>query len=295
MTKTKEPAADLRLAEPRRTGDDLAPAETVPADLASAGAAPASKRKVVIDLSLAIGLPTLGYYGAKAFGVNDYYALLIGTLIAGGRVVALAISSRRLDAFAAFMMLVYGVGLAAGLISGDARLMLAKDSLSDGLPGIAFLVSCVIGRPFLYYAIQGLAADDPARLTHLRRLWRTDSGFRRTMTQLSLVWGVVMLGFSLARLPLVYLLPINVMAGASNAAFYVMMVGLTIWSFRFGKRRGTRRGRLTRRLSPRRRAHRARRRSTRPARPAPHRPARSPARRVRRAQPPPQPESTWIR
>ncbi len=75
------------------------------------------------------------------------------------------------------------------------------------------------------------------RTRSLKQLWATDAGFRRAMTHLSLVWGAVMLAFSLVRLPLVYLLPINVMAGLSGIAYYAMMIGLLMWSFRVNKRR----------------------------------------------------------
>jgi hypothetical protein len=58
-----------------------------------------------------------------------------------------AIKARRLDPFAAYLLLTFGLSLAVGLASTDPKLILAGNTLVNGLGGLVFLASCVIGTP----------------------------------------------------------------------------------------------------------------------------------------------------
>jgi hypothetical protein len=81
-------------------------------------------------------------------------ALLAATLVAGGRVVWVAVRTRTITWFAALMMLVFGAGLGLAFLIGDPRLMLAKNSLSAALIGGAFLASLATKRPLTLVAFQ---------------------------------------------------------------------------------------------------------------------------------------------
>lgn len=59
---------------------------------------------------LDVGLPLVAYYGLHAVGVSDYRALLTGSVVAGLRVAFVALRSRRLDGFAAFLMALFASG-----------------------------------------------------------------------------------------------------------------------------------------------------------------------------------------
>jgi hypothetical protein len=62
----------------------------------------------------------------------------------GARLVWAAVRNRRVDPFALFLMVLFGVGLALTFITGDARFAVLKDSLTSFLAGIFFLGSCAL-------------------------------------------------------------------------------------------------------------------------------------------------------
>ncbi|MGH3571052.1 MAG: VC0807 family protein [Pseudonocardiaceae bacterium] len=185
---------------------------------------------------LDVGLPLLAYYGLHAVGVGDYRALLAGTVVAGLRVAFVALHNRRLDGFAAFLMAVFAVGLALSFATGDARFMLAKDSVGTAVAGLIFLGTCVVGRPMMFYAAQRLSATTSEKRELWNSLWQTKPAFRRGFRLMSVVWGVGLLVEAAVRIPLIYLLPIQVMVGLSTmlqaAAFSLLMT----WNMWYGKR-----------------------------------------------------------
>jgi integrase len=72
---------------------------------------------------------------------------------------------------------------------------------------------------------------DPHTLTLLRQqLYRTEPAAMRAFRVSALGWGVGLLGESALRVPLVYLLPIDVMVGLSTAMMVVTMLGLAVWN-----------------------------------------------------------------
>ncbi len=185
---------------------------------------------------LDVGLPLLAYYGLHALGVGDYRALLAGTIVAGLRVTFVALRSRRLDGFAAFLMAMFAVGLALAFATGDAKFMLAKYSVGTAIAGLIFLGTCVVGRPVMFYAAQRFAATTSEKRESWNTLWQTKPAFRHGFRVMSVVWGVGLLVEAAVRLPLIYLLPIQVMVGLSTvlqiAAFSLLMT----WGMWYGKR-----------------------------------------------------------
>lgn len=177
-----------------------------------------------------VGLPVAAYYIARAVGETPYISLLAGTVVAGLRVGYVALRDRRFDGFAAFLLAIFGVGLALTFVTGDARFLLAKDSLSTGVAAFIFLGTCVLGRPMCYYAARRMVARTPAKARRWESLWDSSSDFRHLFIVMTLVWGFGMLAEAVVRLPLVYLLPIDVMAGLSTAMQVAMFVLLSLWT-----------------------------------------------------------------
>jgi len=72
---------------------------------------------------------------------------LTATVLSGAKVSYDAVPARRLDPFARYLMLNFGLSLAVGVGTSDARLLLAGNTLVNGIGGLFFLVSCAIGKP----------------------------------------------------------------------------------------------------------------------------------------------------
>jgi len=190
-------------------------------------------RRMVGSMVWDVGLAVVAYYGARALGCSDYVALLAGTVTSAARITWVAVRDRRLDAFAGFLLVLFGVGLALTFVTGDARFVLAKDSVTSGVAGLLFLGSCLIGRPLTFYAAQRFAG--PAGAAELRAKAAADPAVRRRFTVMSVIWGAGLLTEALLRIPLAYLLPLDVAVGASSllmAAAYTILIGWTIHSAR---------------------------------------------------------------
>jgi intracellular septation protein A len=160
-----------------------------------------------------IGLSLVAYYGLRALGASPYVALLGGTVTAGLRIGYVWLRDRRLDGFAAFMLVEFGVGLAFALLTGDSRFLVAKESFSTAIAGLIFLASCWIGRPMVW---QAAARFQPAARAELERLWSTEPAFRRAFRGLTLLWGAGLLAESVARVVVAYTLPVDAAAGLSQ-------------------------------------------------------------------------------
>jgi hypothetical protein len=213
------------------------------ADAAEAGSSAAVEvpgvRAFLLPMMWDVGLPTAAYYTARAFGSAPCVSLLAGTAVAGARVCFVAAGSRRLDAIAAFLLAVFGIGLALSFLTGDARFLLAKDSVPTATAGLIFLGSCLAGRPLAYAWGRRIMARTPALQRRWSDMWSTEAAFRRVCYVVSLAWGFGLLLEACVRLPLIYAIPIDVMAGLSSALSFVtvsLLAAWTVWYVRWIQR-----------------------------------------------------------
>lgn len=190
-------------------------------------------RNMISSLAWDLGPSVAAYYGARALGFSEYVALLAGTVASAGRLLWVAVRDRRVEPFAMFLMVLFGVGLGLTFITGDARFVLVKDSMTSFLAGLFFLGSCALHRPLTYYAAQRFAG--PAGGDAVRAKF-ADPAIRRRFYLTSLVWGGGLLTESLMRIPLVFLLPIDAAVGASNVLMVLTYTVLITWTVRLTKR-----------------------------------------------------------
>ncbi len=219
----------------RDLSESTAPA-VVTVDSADARPSGPSTFGLIRMMLLDVGLPLIAYYGLHAVGVSDYRALLAGTVVAGLRVAFVALRSRRLDGFAAFLMAIFTVGIGLSFATGDARFMLAKDSVGTAVAGLVFLGTCAVGRPLMFHAAQRFSATTSEKRAWWNIKWQTSPGFRRGFRVMSVVWGAGLLVEAAVRIPLIYVLPIDVMVGLSTVLQVTAFTLLMMWSVWYGKR-----------------------------------------------------------
>ena len=191
-------------------------------------------RQLVMSMAWDIGPSVAAYYGARALGCTEYVSLLAGTVASALRLGWVAVRDRRLDPFALFLMVLFGVGLALTFVTGDARFVLVKDSLTSLLAGGFFLGSVALRRPLTYYAAQRFSGG--AARAGLVAQYTADPAFRRRFYVSSLVWGGGLTLESLLRIPMVFLLPIDTAVGASNVLMIAAYGLLISWTVRSTKR-----------------------------------------------------------
>ncbi|GAB2508937.1 VC0807 family protein [Nocardia heshunensis] len=170
-----------------------------------------------------IAVPLAAYYGLHAAGYSDFSALLAGAVISGVMVVVEVVRARRVDAMSALILAGFVFGIASSMISGDARMMIVRDSLTTGVIGIAFAVSALVGKPLTYVAARKAYSGSPQKLAEMQYKFDNIPMVRRTHNRIAAMWGVGMIGESALRVVLAYQLPIHTMAWLSS----VLMIGVT--------------------------------------------------------------------
>ncbi|MGW7419608.1 VC0807 family protein [Streptomyces sp. NPDC054813] len=166
-------------------------------------------KPLIVDVAVPLG----SYYLFKgAFGMSTFAALAWSSVVPALRTVWSVAKERRGNAFAGLILLVNLVSLALSFVSGDPRLMLAKDSGVSSAIGIAILVSVAAGRPMMTEGLKPFVLKgDAARAAAFERLRSGSAAFRRSERVYSLVWGVLLLAECAVRIVGAYTLPVDTM------------------------------------------------------------------------------------
>ncbi len=166
-------------------------------------------RPLALDLAVPIG----SYYLLRdAFGLSQVLSLGLGSIVPAARTVWSALRDRRLNALAGLMLAVNVIGIALTFVTGDPRVMLAKDSGVSSVIGICILASAVGGRPLMSAGLKPwLTKGDPARITAWERLSAGSDRFRSLERRFSAIWGAALLAECVARLVGAFTLPVATM------------------------------------------------------------------------------------
>ncbi|MET7673636.1 VC0807 family protein [Streptomyces seoulensis] len=183
-------------------------------------------KPLLIDVALPLG----SYYVFKeAFGMSTFAALAWSSVGPALRTVWSLVRERTANGLALLILTVNVVGLALSFVSGDPRLMLAKDGAVSSTVAIGILVSVVLGRPMMTEGMKPfLVKGDSAREGAWQRLTSGaaagSAAFRRKERAFSLVWGVALLLECVARVVGAYTIPVDTMVWLGGVLMGVVMV-----------------------------------------------------------------------
>ncbi|MGX8907740.1 VC0807 family protein [Streptomyces netropsis] len=159
----------------------------------------------------------LYYVLSKGFGMGTVAALAWSSVVPALRTVWSLVKDRRLNGLAALILVVNLAALAFSTVSGDARLMLAKDSGVSSVIGIVVLISACTGRPLMTTALKPwVTKGQPARVAAWERLSTGSEPFRRAERTFCVVWGGALLAECVARVVGAYVLPVDTMVWLGN-------------------------------------------------------------------------------
>jgi intracellular septation protein A len=188
-----------------------------------------------------VGLPLGAFYLlSDGFGVATITALTVSSVPPAASALWTAVKKRKVNGLAGLMLVVNVVGILMSVITGDPRLMLAKDGAISSVIGIAVLLSVAAGRPLMSAAMKPMVVrGDSARLAAWDRLSATSGTFRRSEKSFSLVWGTALLTECVVRVVCAYTLPVHTVvwlhAVLVLGAIAVGMVGSRAFAERIGK------------------------------------------------------------
>lgn len=177
--------------------------------------------------------PLIAYYGLRAAGVSEYIALLSATVLSGLRVIYSVVRARRLDPFAVYLLLTFGLSLAVGLSTTDPKLVLVGNTVVNGIGGLIFLGSCVIGTPLTQVVSDrfGNPDEEPEGADADRR--------RRIHVRLSAMWGLGLLLEVAIRLIVIGMFSVDTANGVNSVITIVVIGVLVMATIIVGRRVGT--------------------------------------------------------
>ncbi len=143
---------------------------------------------------------------------------------------------RRVDALSVLVVSGIALSLLAMLGGGGAKFLQLREKLVTGVIGLVFLGSALIGKPLIYElaraSMRRKSEDEAQQFEALQ----VHAGFRRTMTVMTLVWGLGLLADVAVSVVLVIALSIREYMIVNPILGYGTMGALSLWSFLYGQR-----------------------------------------------------------
>ncbi|AEV86592.1 hypothetical protein ACWT_5575 [Actinoplanes sp. SE50] len=182
-----------------------------------------------LPILIDFGLPLVVYYGLRAAGVDQWWALLLSGVIPAVLVIVRFARTRTVDYPALFVLTIVALSLGVSAMTGDARTMLIRDAwggLFGGLIGVWLLASVWVGRPALMYLVRAfvLAKVGEPGLRGWENRWHTDPGFRHGLRTITFVWGCASLLNMLVTVLAAVLLPLDLAPAVLNAGWPAIAV-----------------------------------------------------------------------
>ncbi len=191
-------------------------------------------RANVITVVFEVIVPMVLFYGLRAAGVSQWWALMAGVLVAAPYVGWTAARNRRVDLVALFTLSVLVLSVVLGLLSDDPRTLAIREGWTaalGGLFGLWMLITVVGGKPAqltLGRTIAEVKRGAKGAAAWAAR-WDTDARFRRGLRIDTAVWGAVLLANAVAHVVLVYTLPIDLISLVTTVEWFASLACLITW------------------------------------------------------------------
>ncbi|GLY36005.1 hypothetical protein Amsp01_020290 [Amycolatopsis sp. NBRC 101858] len=187
--------------------------------------APAS---LLRTLGIEIAVPLGVYYGLHSLGASDFTALALSGVFPLARTLFQFAKHRTLNGLALVVLVTNVVGMLLTFVSGDARMMIAKDSIGSGITGVVILISAFTAQPIMTKALRPFLTHGKADHEAAWERLQPNNRFRTVLRRGSFIWGAGFILESAARVIGAFTLPVSTMVWLSTvlfvASFAVIMV-----------------------------------------------------------------------
>ena len=192
-------------------------------------------RSLLTTVIIPLGL----FYGLRAVGVDQWWALAIGGLVPLLSVGHQLVTTGRIDRLGIFVVFAMVVGTVVSLIQGDPRALLARESWGTAVIGIGILWSLRGNTPPILFGVaKPFLGPDVAASWDLR--WADDPRFRHGIRVVTALWGVAFVLDSVLRVIMAYALPIDVVPVLSVALIVVTLALANLLGKAYARRAGLR-------------------------------------------------------
>jgi len=190
---------------------------------------------ILVEALVNFILPFVIYSYAEA-SLGDVRALLLSSAPPIAWSLVEFARHRRVDALSVLVVAGIVLSLLAMIGGGGAKFLQLRENLVTGIIGLVFLGSALIGKPLIYQlaraSMRRKSEDEAQEFEALQ----VHAGFRRTMTVMTLVWGLGLLANVAVSVALVFALSIRAYLIVSPIVGYGTMGALTLWTFLYGQR-----------------------------------------------------------
>lgn len=191
-------------------------------------------RANVLTVVFEVVVPMALFYGLRAAGVSQWWALMAGVLVAAPYVAWTVARNRKIDLIAMVTVSVLVLSVVLGLLSDDPRTLAIREGWTaalGGLFGAWMLVTVFVGKPAqltLGRTIAEIKRGAEGADAWAAR-WDTDARFRHGMRVDTAAWGGALLASAVAHVVLVYTLPIDLISLVTNVQWFAMLACLIAW------------------------------------------------------------------
>ncbi|MGB3699015.1 MAG: VC0807 family protein [Gordonia sp. (in: high G+C Gram-positive bacteria)] len=191
-------------------------------------------KQFLLQIILDIALPLVVFYGLRAVGVGQWWALILGGAIPIIRLALGLIRRRRVELTGAFTLSMLVAGTLIGLLTGDPRILAARESYLTAVAGLWILGTLFVARPFLFTITLPLLPRETAQAWH--RGWADDAACRRAMRLMTVGWGMAFSIDYAVRVVLAYTIPLDLVPVLGIALMVTMLVAVTQGTKAWAKR-----------------------------------------------------------
>ena len=115
-----------------------------------------------------------------------------------------------------------------------------REKLVTGLVGLVFLGSAAIGRPLIYQLARATTRRRSEAEAQSLEAMRDNAGFRRTMSLMTVVWGLGLIAECAVSSALVFVLSVKEFLIVGPIVGYGTMGLLILWTYWYARRRRAR-------------------------------------------------------
>lgn len=210
----------------------------------SSAAAPGSDRNrwrslapiVVFDMAG----PLVVYQLLRGNGHSEVTSLILSGVFPVFGVLLTIARERRIDVIGVLVLIGIAVGIALGLASHSAKLVLLEGAVPTTMFALALLGSLLARRPLMFhFAYESMGRDTPKGRDFANR-WQYP-GFRHAFRVLTVVWGLTFLAVAAAHIVVVETQSTGAALSTSKVLRYAVLAILIAWTIAYAKR-GQRQG-----------------------------------------------------
>ncbi|HZE41653.1 MAG TPA: VC0807 family protein [Stackebrandtia sp.] len=216
---------------------------TAPKAPASAGSA--SRSAMIKSLLLDLVVPMGVFYGLRAVGVGQWWALLASAIVPIVVIVQRFIARRQIEFFALFVIMLMAAGLALSALTGNPRIMLIREAwvgMLGGLVGVWLIASIFYGRPALMVLFRSfvIAKVGSEGLAAWEARWDAEADFRLGVRVLTAAWGVAGILNAVVNVIFAYTVPLDAAPLAMGLIWPCILAPLLVFQIIYTKRKNLR-------------------------------------------------------